>query len=211
MLHTITTLTEEIVRLLKDDPVRPEIPADRRVNSNSRIYMLKDGDRTQAITCVKFLETVPAAVEDLVDTVNAATTAVFYTIWSYTAGAGRDLIVEAQRSIEAEFPGIQTYVTLSPKTEMARRFHLKNGASIFRENTEDIYAGIEFAAGTDESAKVLDFLAKEFPDSKIYGTDISKIAIQYAKENNHDELHKGLLVVFHSEFSKYLRQNNGWL
>ena len=138
MLHTITTLTEEIVRLLKDDPVRPEIPADRRVNQNSRIYMLKDGDQTQAITCVKFLETVPAAVEDLVDTVNAATTAVFYTIWSYTFGAGRDLIVEAQRSIELEFPGIQTYVTLSPKTEMARRFHLKNGARELRENLDTI-------------------------------------------------------------------------
>src|SRR5271168_4792811 len=34
---------------------------------------------------------------------------------------------------------------------------------IFRENTEDIYAGIEFAAGTPESQKVLDFMAKEFP------------------------------------------------
>ena len=138
MLHTITTLTEEIVRLLKDDPVRPEIPADRRVNQNSRIYMLKEGEQTQAITCVKFLETVPAAVEDLVDGVGLATTAVFYTIWSYTAGAGRNLIVEATRSIEAEFPGIQTYVTLSPKTEMARRFHLKNGARELRENLDTI-------------------------------------------------------------------------
>ena len=34
---------------------------------------------------------------------------------------------------------------------------------IFRENTEDIYAGIEFAAGTPEAHKVLDFFAKEFP------------------------------------------------
>ncbi|MCU0383217.1 MAG: NADP-dependent isocitrate dehydrogenase [Cyclobacteriaceae bacterium] len=34
---------------------------------------------------------------------------------------------------------------------------------IFRENTEDIYAGIEFAAGTPEAQKLLDFLAKEFP------------------------------------------------
>jgi len=34
---------------------------------------------------------------------------------------------------------------------------------IFRENTEDIYAGIEYQAGTPESQKVLDFLAKEFP------------------------------------------------
>ena len=34
---------------------------------------------------------------------------------------------------------------------------------IFRENTEDIYAGIEDAGGTPESTKILDFLAKEFP------------------------------------------------
>src|SRR3954471_996891 len=40
---------------------------------------------------------------------------------------------------------------------------------IFRENTEDIYAGIEFAAGSPEAQKVLDFIAKEFPK------DFSKI------------------------------------
>jgi len=34
---------------------------------------------------------------------------------------------------------------------------------IFRENTEDIYAGIEYAAGTADAQKVLDFFAKEFP------------------------------------------------
>ena len=33
---------------------------------------------------------------------------------------------------------------------------------IFRENTEDIYAGIEYAAGTPEAQKLLDFIAKEF-------------------------------------------------
>src|SRR5947199_3726213 len=34
---------------------------------------------------------------------------------------------------------------------------------IFRENTEDIYAGIEYAGGTPESQKVLDFLRDNFP------------------------------------------------
>lgn len=33
---------------------------------------------------------------------------------------------------------------------------------IFRENTEDIYAGIEYAAGTEDAQRVLDFLQKEF-------------------------------------------------
>jgi isocitrate dehydrogenase len=44
---------------------------------------------------------------------------------------------------------------------------------IFRENTEDIYAGIEYQSGTPEAQKVLDFIAKEFPKqfSKIrFGT-----------------------------------------
>jgi isocitrate dehydrogenase len=36
---------------------------------------------------------------------------------------------------------------------------------IFRENTEDIYAGIEYAAGTPEAQKILDFLQKEFPSA----------------------------------------------
>ena len=138
MLQAITNLTEEIVRLLKDDPVRPELPAEFRVNSNSRIYVLRDGDQTRAVTCVKFLDTVPAAVEEMSREIASATTAVFYTIWSYVPGAGRDLIIEAQKSIEAEFPGIKTYVTLSPKTEMARRFHLKNGAGVYRENSDTI-------------------------------------------------------------------------
>src|SRR3979490_1967419 len=34
---------------------------------------------------------------------------------------------------------------------------------IFRENTEDIYAGIEYAAGSPEAQKILDCVAKEFP------------------------------------------------
>jgi len=46
--------------------------------------------------------------------------------------------LEATKSIESEFPGIETYVTLSPKTEMARKFHLKNGARELRENSDTV-------------------------------------------------------------------------
>ena len=138
MLHTITQPNDYLLNLIKDDPVRPEIPLGDRVNGNSRIYVWKNGEETAAVTCVKFLESVPAAVEDLVDLVESATTAVFYTIWSYAAGAGRELLQQAQSSIQAEFPDISTYVTLSPKTEMARRFHLKNGARELRENSNTI-------------------------------------------------------------------------
>ena len=44
------------------------------------------------------------------------------------------------------------------------RFPEKVDMVIFRENTEDIYAGIEFKAGSPEAQKVLGFLAKEFPE-----------------------------------------------
>ena len=138
MLLTITEITDEIVRLLRDDPVRPEIPVLDRINGNSRVYMLKQDDQAQAVTCVKFLDAVPATVQDLDGAPTRANTAVFYTIWSYKPGAGRDLIIMATQSIETEFPHITTYVTLSPKTEMARRFHLRNGARELRENLDTI-------------------------------------------------------------------------
>lgn len=139
MLHVIKDLSDNLLKLINDDPVRPEIPAEARVNANSRIFVLKDeNDQPLAVTCVKFLESVPASVDDLAEAAVNTNTAVFYTIWSYAAGAGRRLIEEAQASIRVEHPEVTTYVTLSPKTEMARKFHLKNGAETFRENSDTV-------------------------------------------------------------------------
>ena len=90
MLHTITQPNEYLLNLIKDDPVRPEIPLSDRVNSNSRIYVWKQGDETAAVTCVKFLGSVPAAVEDMAHMVESATTAVFYTCLLYTSPSPRD-------------------------------------------------------------------------------------------------------------------------
>jgi hypothetical protein len=139
MLHIINNLQDEFLRLLKDDPVRPEIPAEQRVNSNSQIFVLKnDQNEPLAVTCVKFLADIPESVTDLADTVVNTNTAVFYTIWSYAAGAGRELITQARSQIEQDHPEVKTFVTLSPKTEMAQRFHHKNGAITFRENADSI-------------------------------------------------------------------------
>jgi isocitrate dehydrogenase len=57
---------------------------------------------------------------------------------------------------------------------------------IFRENTEDIYAGIEYAGGTDDSKKILDFFEQNFPKEfkKIrFGTDAANAAWQKALES----------------------------
>src|SRR5689334_2403058 len=49
---------------------------------------------------------------------------------------------------------------------------------IFRENTEDIYAGIEYAAGTPEAKKVIAFLQKEMGVKKIRFPETSGIGIK---------------------------------
>ncbi|MBU0437946.1 NADP-dependent isocitrate dehydrogenase [Staphylococcus casei] len=86
---------------------------------------------------------------------------------------------------------------------------------IFRENTEDIYAGIEFKEGTPEAKKVVDFLQDEmgaknirFPETSGIGIKpvskegterLVRAAIQYAIDNNRKSLtlvHKGNIMKF---------------
>ena len=83
---------------------------------------------------------------------------------------------------------------------------------IFRENTEDVYAGIEWAKGTPEAKKVIEFLAREMgvrvrPDSGIGLKPISetgskrlvRMAIQYALANKRKSVtlvHKGNIMKF---------------
>lgn len=140
MLHIINDLRDNLLTLIKDDPVRPELTPEFRVTANSSIFVLLDDVTSQplAVTCVKFLDGIPHSVDGLAELAVHTNTAVFYTIWSYAAGAGRRLIQEAQQQIRQERPEVDTYVTLSPKTEMAKRFHLKNGAEVFRENSDSV-------------------------------------------------------------------------
>jgi isocitrate dehydrogenase len=91
----------------------------------------------------------------------------------------------------------------------------KTNMVIFRENSEDIYAGIEWAAGSDEVKKVIDFLQQEmgvtkirFPDSSGIGIKpvseegtkrLVRKAIQYVIDNDRDSLtlvHKGNIMKF---------------
>ncbi|MBB6014870.1 NADP-dependent isocitrate dehydrogenase [Deinococcus radiopugnans] len=87
--------------------------------------------------------------------------------------------------------------------------------TIFRENTEDIYAGIEYMAGTPEAAKMRDFLVNEmgvtkirFPESSSFGIKpvskegterLVRAAIQYAIDNGRKSValvHKGNIMKF---------------
>jgi hypothetical protein len=139
MLHFIRDLSHKLLEFIKDDPVRPEIPTDFRVSEGRMVAALADkDDDPDAMVCVSFHDFVPSGVDDLKNVAQVPTTAVFYTIWSYKAGKGRDLLIQAVKGIQEQYPSVTRFVTLSPKTEMARRFHLKNGAIVFRENVESV-------------------------------------------------------------------------
>jgi hypothetical protein len=92
----------------------------------------------EAMVCVSFHDFVPEDVAGLSNITQVPTTAVFYTIWSYKSGKGQELLFRAVKAIQEQYPSITRFVTLSPKTNLARRFHLKNGAIVLRENVETV-------------------------------------------------------------------------
>ena len=59
---------------------------------------------------------------------------------------------------------------------------------IFRENTEDIYAGIEYKAGTDEARRVVDFLQQQMGAQTIRFPDTSAIGIKPISEEGSKRL-----------------------
>jgi uncharacterized protein YuzE len=139
MLHLIQSLSDKFFDLISQDPVRPHIPRTERVGANKDIFVTRDeNDTVQAITCVSYQLNVPCSEAELFEQCDVPQVAVFYTIWSYAPGAGKQLIFNAVKHIKENQKSINRFVTLSPKTETARKFHIKNGAIIFRDNQESV-------------------------------------------------------------------------
>jgi hypothetical protein len=137
-LHHIKDINDPLVRVIKDDPVRPHIPLEQRINDAAEILILRAGDEILAATCMQWLKDVPEDEDDLISMAKDRNIAVFYTIWSYSPGAGATLLQHAAAWLKSEFKDITGIVTLSPQTAMAQRFHLKNGAKIRRENETSV-------------------------------------------------------------------------
>ena len=137
MLYIITDPQDSLLARIQEDPVRPHIPADLRIGPNRDIFVSMDGDHVRAITCVSYHHAVPASEQELFSQ-DRAMVAVFYTIWSYASGAARDLLMSAVDYIQSTRQNIVRFVTLSPKTDMAHRFHMSNGARVLRENPDTI-------------------------------------------------------------------------
>lgn len=138
MLVVVNSLEHPYLNLIKDDPVRPEIRPEDRVGSNREVLVLEENGKAVAVVCVSYQDFIPTLVSQLIPSQTEPQTAIFYTIWSYQPGAGRSLIMQAREYIQLQRPSVSRFVTLSPKTELARRFHLKNGALVLQENEETV-------------------------------------------------------------------------
>ena len=138
MLYLIKDFSDQFLRYLQEDPVRPHIPVTDRIGEGKQIFLLPELESVQAITCVSYNNYVPSTEQELFNINQQHSVAIFYTIWSYKPGAGRQLILDSVNYLKENKPGIKRFVTLSPKTEMAKKFHLKNGAIILRENSDTI-------------------------------------------------------------------------
>lgn len=139
MIYTIKNLDDPLSAYLKDDPVRPHIPHEQRFGANRQVLALTDGQTISAVVCTRLCSTIPSSEQELLtDDTDNPDTAVFYTIWSYKPGAGQQLLREGLKQLQTQLPNVKRFVTLSPPTEMARRFHLKNGAKVFRVNNESV-------------------------------------------------------------------------
>ncbi len=150
-------------------------------------------------------ETMDAFREYLIGIKGPLTTPVGGGIRSLNVALRQDLDLYACVRPVRWFKGVSSPVKTPEKVNMI----------IFRENTEDIYAGIEWMQGTEESKKFLDFLQNEmgvkkirFPETSSFGVKpvsvegterLVRAAIDYALENNLPSVtivHKGNIMKF---------------
>ncbi|GAA3724369.1 NADP-dependent isocitrate dehydrogenase [Salinicoccus jeotgali] len=151
--------------------------------------------------------------QETLDTINEYLLAIKGPLTTPIGGGIRSLNVALRQELDLftclrpvrYFEGVPSPLKRPEETDMV----------IFRENTEDIYAGIEFQEGTDEAKKVIDFLQDEmgaknirFPETSGIGIKpvskegterLVRSAINYAIENNRPSVtlvHKGNIMKF---------------
>ena len=129
------------------DPVRPELDNEFRTSYGRKIYGVKFKNEIHAVMCFAFTNKIPKSVHEL-DTfsrdafLQSATRdqkigkiAIAYTVWSTKKGGGKLIVKQVFKMIKKS-NHLNRLVTLSPLTEMARNFHLKNGAEEIQVNEE---------------------------------------------------------------------------
>ena len=132
---------------IADDPVRPELDVIFRTSYGRKIFGVKYKKEICAIMCFGFTDEVPSTVKELdlmtrdayLKSVqrdqNIGQIAVAYTIWSKKRGGGKLIVKEVFKMIKKS-NHLNKLITLSPLTDMARNFHLNNGAIELQVNEE---------------------------------------------------------------------------
>ena len=122
-----------------EDPVRPELDNEFRTSYGRKIYGVKYQNDIHAVMCFAFTNSIPKSVEELdmmsrdayLQSINrdfkVGQIAIAYTVWSKKKGGGRLIVKEVFKKIK-KTNHLNRLVTLSPLTDMARKFHLSNGA-----------------------------------------------------------------------------------
>ena len=128
----IRLATKQELEHIKKDPVRPHISKEWRTRSGREVYVLERDGEVAACICVAYMDEVPTSENDMKWV--GMKCAVFYTVWSYKKGAGRKIVLDTAKHIKKVHTNIKRFVTLSPLTEMAERFHLRNGATLLAKH-----------------------------------------------------------------------------
>ena len=129
-----------------EDPVRPDLDLSFRQAYGRKIFGLRDEEKDiAAIICFAFTNQVPKTIEEMdafskdaaMQAIHRAGVqgqiAIAYTVWSKKKGGGRAIVNEVYKMIKRS-SHLNRLVTLSPLTDMARNFHLKNGAKELQVN-----------------------------------------------------------------------------
>ena len=131
----------------KEDPVRPELDNNFRTSYGRKIFGVKYKNEICAIMCFGFTNEIPKNVKELdLMTKDAhlqsirrdqrvGKIAIAYTVWSKKKGGGKLIVKEVFKKIKKS-NHLNRLVTLSPLTDMARNFHLRNGAIELQVNKE---------------------------------------------------------------------------
>ena len=129
------------------DPVRPGLDNIFRTSYGRKIYGVKYNDEIHAVMCFAFTNKIPKTVKELdlmskdafLQSANRdqkiGKIAIAYTVWSTKKGGGKLIVKQVFKMIKKS-NHLNRLVTLSPLTEMARNFHLKNGAEEIQVNEE---------------------------------------------------------------------------
>ena len=130
-----------------EDPVRPELDNDFRTGYGRKIFGVKYKGEIQAVMCFAYTNKVPTSVEELeklstdaflqsaMRDQNIGQIAIAYTVWSKKKGGGKLIVKEVFKMIKKS-NHLNRLVTLSPLTEMATKFHLRNKAKLISVNEE---------------------------------------------------------------------------